>query len=149
MVRRVRAAIRSSMGSAPRVLGCVAVGACAQPRTTPRDGAATDGAPPVAWACPAEWVPLSVGGCGPAVLVCGAGGGATPVACADAASGTAERAFVREANGTIAGRWPGGSAATTARADCPPAWRRDDDGACVPALRADCPVGAEDRKSVV
>ncbi len=115
--------------------------------SAPPDGSAN-------WTCPAEWVPAIVGGCGPAVLLCGPTGGAAAGAC-DRIDLTRSRpvgdsdggrggTFFREADGGIGGAWPGlGSVGG------PPArgWLPDA-GSGVPAANwapdagiSSCPVG--------
>ena len=95
--------------------------------------------------CPGGWVRAESGGCGPAVVLCGPGGGATEGACQGQdpsrpetvidPDGIAGTAFYLDAQGAIAGGW------NTPVWNCPQGWSAEPDGTCAPRLRDDCPVG--------
>lgn len=100
-------------------------------------------APPVApsptWACPAGWVASSLGGCGPAALLCARDGGSANDACAETPP---DAIFVTRPDGPIGGRWrepdePGGAPLPSWRPDagftvCPAGWSLDRDRTCMP-----------------
>lgn len=111
------------------------------------------------WACPVGWVAGEHGGCGPAVLLCAAGGGAAPHACdgVDLArpavialpDGGTARGFYRLPDGGIGGEWPqpdgppdGRWAPDAGITTCAEGWTRLPDGTCDPRLRTDCPEGS-------
>ncbi len=116
--------------------------------------------------CPAGWVGLTGGGCGPRVLVCEPGGGAAEGVCADGGvsdggDGSAPGLF-RGADGAIRGGWhepgePDGppradwqpTLGDIARADwsppmpplaCPTNWRAAGQRECDPQLPSTCPM---------
>lgn len=114
------------------------------------------------WPCPAGWVATEYGGCGPAVLLCGQGGGAAPGVC-ERADGTrpvvfalpdggAVRGFRRLPDGGLGGAWPEPGAPDgpphetwapdAGIASCLDGWRRLEDGTCDPALPSACPEGS-------
>ena len=117
-------------------------------------------------------MPSSVGGCGPAVLLCVPDGGAASGACAGhdltrpprvlLPDGGTVRGFYRLTDGGIGGGWPEpgdpdgppdegwippGVPAADWEPDagirvCPVGWPRLADGTCDPRLRVDCPEGS-------
>ncbi len=104
------------------------------------DAAPAAAAPSATWPCPAGWVPSSLGGCGPAAVLCAPDGGAAPDACESVPAGAP---LVALPDGGIAGRWrepdaPGGAPAATwspvaGFVACPAGWALDGDGVCMPA----------------
>ncbi len=137
----------------------VALLAACGPPLIARDAAdAQDGAAlrdVLTWPCPSGWVATDVGGCGPAVLLCGprartmsvhAAAGACssvdltrPVPVVDPDGGVGTQLYLLP-DGALAGGWSRhvGPAAGDGAADCPPGWSADPDGVCNPRLRADC-----------
>lgn len=101
---------------------------------------------PGRWECPRDWVRYEAGGCGPAVLLCAADGGAASGACEgvditrphavtdpDGGIGTS---FYRLPDGGIGGGW------SATPWTCPTGWRSLSDGTCDPAIPTDCPAGS-------
>lgn len=123
----------------------VVLGACGgDPRPGALDAAAdsvSDGA------CPAGWVVTRWGGCGPAVVLCEADGGAAAGACANVDThvprsipedGGVGTTLYRMPDGAVGGGW------VRAGIDrCPSGWRAVADGTCDPNMTAACPPGAE------
>lgn len=112
---------------------------CALVLVACEDATAPAAAPSATWSCPAGWVPSSLGGCGPAAVLCASDGGAAPDACVSVPAGAP---LVALPDGGIAGRWrepdaPGGAPAATWRpaagfVACPAGWALDGDGVCMP-----------------
>lgn len=139
---RVRAWLRGLL-----LGGCVFATACDEPTPT---------AAPHVWPCPSGWVAHSSGGCGPAVWLCGADGGAADAAaCAQQAPRRRDpaRPFWRREDGAIAGAWPedgeaeappaAGASVETGTGSCPASWRARTDRTCDPLLETACADGSE------
>ncbi len=113
---------------------------------TPRPSDAGD----AAFACPRDWVRHALGGCGPALWLCGSASAGDGAACRDGAPTTEDAGFFALPDGAIGGRWSredAGGPAIDWRPDaglsvCPPGWPRADDGSCNPAFRTDCAEGS-------
>lgn len=125
-------------------------------RSLPDASQAPDAKPTGRWPCPATWVEAARGGCGPAVLLCGPGGGAAEGACDRVdvtqpsrlalADGGTVSGFYRSPDGAIRGAWPErgtpDEVVGVGIERCPDGWARARDGTCDPALRTDCPEGS-------
>ncbi len=132
------------------------VGGCTRPAT--QDGGN--------WTCPGGWVRASVGGCGPATLLCSSSDAGTSMAATGACTGFDPAApppialpdggtlpgARRVALGEFEGAWPRAdwmpdvpdetTPFATGVATCPANWTRTADGTCDAALRSDCPAGS-------
>lgn len=119
------------------------------------------------WTCPVGWVAAAVGGCGPAVLLCGTGGAAAG-ACAGVdlsrspsialPDGGTVLGFRRLPDGGLGGGWPepgdpdgppdvdwvpdgvppADLSPDAGIADCDEGWQRQTDGGCTPHLTGVC-----------
>lgn len=149
--KRVRAASAREVIAVTALLGCTE-----EPlgNAVPTDARSTFEECPT-WVCPAGWVDLSTGGCGPALIACQPDGGALPGACEAPDAGSAEAAapsWGLDPKGGVRGPWPdpddpdsGVPAldwappslpetdfAPTTSLVCPPGWRRLPSGVCDP-----------------
>lgn len=125
--------------TAPRRVSRPPLAGCALALVTSCVDPPAPAAPPPTWTCPAAWVASSLGGCGPAAVLCARDGGAASDACAETPP---DATFVTRPDGALGGRWrepddPGGAPSSSWRpnagfTDCPAGWSLDGNRVCMP-----------------